>query len=387
MFLKVPLRVNTNDITTFLGIRKKVVLQTAHNKVLETHMNYNNQLEPHQIIDFFRQNPPIGFLPLSIDINGENIPSFIAKFDLLITADKTAKKVLRPVHFLIPKPLTHFVGTTVSEYSLYPRKSDPDVIPDAILEKFKNTKASLLVVKDLSLESPLLDSDENNFSIKLMEAFRKRKFIIMHGEALAYVPITFSSVEEYLQRFSKSRKKNFKRKLKSLDYISIKSVKTGDSFFTDDIIDKLYDLYFNVYTDSSVHFDLLSKEFFRNTLRDGECGGIVFIYRREDLIIGFNLCFIVRNYLVDKYIGLLYPESYEYNLYFISWFYNLEYCIRNKLSHYVAGWTDPEIKSRLGASFTYTFHAVYVKNRVLRFFLQRVKRFFESDRTVIESLE
>jgi hypothetical protein len=350
-------------------------------------MKYNNQLEPGQIVENFIGNPPAGFSYHEIRTDGRIIPSFLAKFDLLITAEKTAKKLLSPVHFLIPKPRTMFVGTTVSEYSLYPVGSDPEKVPAAVKKAFGGTNASLLVAKDMSSESPLLDEGERDYSRKLIESFRKEKFVIMHGEALAYVPITFSSVDEFMQKFSKSRKKDFRRKLRSLNEITIEPVKTGDAFFTDEMVDTLYELYHKVYLDSTVHFDLLSKDFFRKTFRDADCNGVVFIYRRENRILGFNLCFIVRNYLVDKYIGLSYPESHEYNLYFISWFYNLEYCIKNNLTHYVAGWTDPEIKSYLGADFTYTFHAVYVKNPVLRFLLRRVKRFFEADKTVVESLE
>ena len=56
-----------------------------------------------------------------------------------------------------------------------------------------------------------------------------------------------------------------------------------------------------------------------------------------------------------------------------------ELCFGKGLKTYVAGWTDPEIKSYLGARFTFTKHAVYIRNPVLRFVLSRLKRLFESD--------
>ena len=81
----------------------------------------------------------------------------------------------------------------------------------------------------------------------------------------------------------------------------------------------------------------------------------------------------------EKYIGLKYPEAKETNLYFLSWFENLQYALTHNLSMYVAGWTDPEVKASLGASFTMTNHAVYFRSSVLRFLLTPFKRFFESD--------
>ena len=64
----------------------------------------------------------------------------------------------------------------------------------------------------------------------------------------------------------------------------------------------------------------------------------------------------------------------------MSWFHNLEYALAHGFRYYVAGWTDPEIKRELGARFTFTEHAVYVRNPVLRTLLRPFKRLFEADR-------
>jgi len=47
----------------------------------------------------------------------------------------------------------------------------------------------------------------------------------------------------------------------------------------------------------------------------------------------------------------------------------------------VAGWTDPEVKSFLGARMTFTRHAVYARNSLLRALLRRLGGHFESDRS------
>ena len=97
-------------------------------------------------------------------------------------------------------------------------------------------------------------------------------------------------------------------------------------------------------------------------------------------LIGWNLCFEHGGMLVDKYMGLAYPEAREHNLYAVSWMENLDYARRQGLRYYVAGWTDPEVKAELGARFTFTRHAVYPRNRLLRWLMRHIAGRFEGDR-------
>ena len=59
---------------------------------------------------------------------------------------------------------------------------------------------------------------------------------------------------------------------------------------------------------------------------------------------------------------------------------NLAYALERGLSHYVAGWTDPQVKRQLGARFTFTRHAVYIRHPLLRALGRRMAGRFESDR-------
>lgn len=81
-----------------------------------------------------------------------------------------------------------------------------------------------------------------------------------------------------------------------------------------------------------------------------------------------------------------YPAAREHNLYFVSWFVNLQYALAHKLTHYVAGWTDPQVKKSLGAQFVFTSHAVHVRNPLVRNLLRPFKSLFESDSKVIERI-
>ncbi len=201
----------------------------------------------------------------------------------------------------------------------------------------------------------------------------------MAGQALAYVPIDFAGPEQYLAARSASRRKDLRRKLKSRSELAIAAMPTGGAFADPALLAELHALYLAVHAQSEVHFDLLTPQFFKAVLTDATNGGIVFMYRHRGALIGYNLCFVCGDKLVDKFIGLRYPQARELNLYFVSWMHNLEYALAAGLKYYVAGWTDPQVKQDLGASFTWTEHAVGVRNRVLRLVLRGMRPLFESD--------
>ncbi len=348
-------------------------------------MKLINRIEPENLINTFMAEPPEGFQSISIDTGNGFIPGFIMKFNILTTTDEKIKKLLSKVGFLIPKPKAMFIGTTVTEYSIFPEDIPPDKTRKLILSRLKEIRSSFLIVKDIPLDSPLLSDEENRASKEIMKNLEENKFQIIYGEALAFVRININSIDEYLKLFSRSRRKDIKRKLKSKDEITVEEISTGDPFFDNETVSFLYMLYMNVYNQSTIHFDLLTESFFKRLFQ--EENGLVFLYRNNGKIIGFNLCYRAGNKLIDKYIGLDYPDARTFNLYFVSWINNIDYCIKNRLEFFVAGWSDPEIKANLGSEFTFTYHAIYLKNPLLRFILKKIKFLLEADKNLLEKLK
>ncbi|WP_229722358.1 GNAT family N-acetyltransferase [Xylophilus rhododendri] len=342
-----------------------------------------NALEPPALARQFAACPPEGFVVA--DVLGA--PLFVAPFDLLTTADDALKQraaalpgFARWSRWL--RIRTAFVGTTATEYAPLPADAAPAALVAALREG-PGRQHRLTIVKDLPQQSPLLADEDNAVSEAFIQALQARGFVAVEGQALAYVPIDFADGDAYLARLSTSRRKNLKRKLRSRAELEILRLPTGPAFADDAAVDAYYALYQGVFAQSEIHFDKLGREFFAGLLRDADNGGIVFEYRRQadGVLLGWNLCFEYGGKLVDKYIGLAYPAAREVNLYFVSWMVNLEYAIERGLSHYIAGWTDPEVKAQLGASFTFTRHMVYVRNPLLRALARRFAGRFESDRT------
>ena len=339
-----------------------------------------NLLEPEALVDLFLQHPPKGFAVAS----EAGLPVFGTDFDLLTTLEPSALAKIRrlPLFGLWSRLLrfpARFAGTTATEYVPLPRDAEPGALLDAFRDRCAAGQ-SLLIVKDVPEVSPLLGAEDNEAAMRLARIAPDKGFIVVEGQALAYVPIDFADTEEYLSRLSKSRRKNLRRKLKSRERLEIEAVPLGDARFGSlDALEEMYALYLGVYDQSEIHFDLLTRDFFAGLLQSREIAGVVFCYRHGGELVGYNICLEHGGMLIDKYIGLRYPQARELDLYFVSWFVNLEYALSRGLRFYVAGWTDPEVKASLGARFTFTRHLVWVRNPALRRILYRFRHWFESD--------
>lgn len=351
-------------------------------------MSSYHQLEPEALLQQFAQHPPEGFSLLP----GAPALAFTAPFDLLTTADPGLKAGLLawPGGAWLARRLrwrTDFVGTTVTEYAPLPRSLSPQALAQAL--RAMAGRRQLTIVKDLPQACPLLPDSDNAHAQATLTALAAQGFVLLEGQALAYVPMDFTSLDGYLAGLSSSRRKNLRRKLKSREQLCIQRIPTGAAFADDSLVDSYYALFEAVYAQSEVHFDKLTRGFIAALLRDTADSpnhGLVFEYRQRQpdgkagALLGWNLCFEHDGKLLDKYIGLSYPDARAANLYFVSWMVNLEYALERGLSHYVAGWTDPEVKAQLGARFSFTRHAVFIRNPLLRAVGRRFARHFESDR-------
>ena len=339
-----------------------------------------NLIEPPSLVRDFMAHPPLGFAALELQ---GSIPAFTANLDVLSTMEPGVRRRIEGLPFAHwwrrwLRLRTCFVGTTVTEYALLPQGCAPEHLIDNLLRDA--AQYPLIIIKDLPVEAALVGEPAYAYSTAVARAASAAGFLLLEGQALAYVPIDFESIEQYLARMPRLRRKEFRRKWKSSERVEIEEIPTGDARLRDaTLLEQCYALYRNVYAQSTIQFDLLSSEFFSAVLHDGANRGVLFAYRVHGELIGINLCFMHEGRLIDKDLGLAYPQAREHDLYFVSWFHNLSHALTHGLRCYVAGWTDPEVKRRLGARFTFTRHAVYIRNPLLRQALRPFKRSFEAD--------
>jgi hypothetical protein len=338
-------------------------------------------IEPAGLVDSFLRHPPQGF---TTGLTALGMPTFVAPFDLLTTANARLAAGVRKLPLFrhwcgLLTWRARFVGCTVTEYAPLAARVSAAAIAQGLLDQY-GREHRILIVKDLAVDSPLLDASANAQSRLLASALENAGFVLLEGMSLAWLPMDFHSLDAHIARQSSRRRADLRRKLKTRVSIEIEVLPTGADWFTDDaVIAMLYRLYGNVYAQSEVHFDLLQEGFFRELLRDRGSGGVLFVYRHAGQLIGWKLCYENGGMLLDKFVGFAYPQAREHNLYFISWFHCLEYALERGLSHFVAGWTDATVKRYLGARTTRTQHAVYMRNPLLRSGLRRLAKYFETE--------
>jgi hypothetical protein len=59
---------------------------------------------------------------------------------------------------------------------------------------------------------------------------------------------------------------------------------------------------------------------------------------------------VYEDLMIDKFIGFDYENAFPYSLYFVSWCFNIEWCLKHSIRFYQTGQTDYEPKIKLGGS-------------------------------------
>ncbi|MEZ4489595.1 MAG: hypothetical protein R3F51_18560, partial [Cyanobacteriota/Melainabacteria group bacterium] len=214
-----------------------------------------NSLEPPSLPEAFYQNPPEGFRALKIATsNGDTAPAFFADFDILTTLDDEHRWIIDLLAKVKASGLTTmptlFAGTTVTEYTGYPHLNEKGCSEyvEKLVEEALDRKASLLIIKDLPQNSPLLSTEENLIADKIMDiCAADKRFLVVEGQALAYVPIDFATIDEYLSRSGKKTRKDLRRKIRSRANLQVEAAPTGRIFHDQSLLNQMYEQYLNVY--------------------------------------------------------------------------------------------------------------------------------------------
>jgi len=347
-----------------------------------------NVIEPTAFVELFRKYPPQDFL---VKTEPFGIPIFTMNLDLLTTMDEALSARIRRLPFYrywgrFLRLSSSFCGTTTTEHCPLPKNVSAKAFMEALHVAYADSQA-LFIVKDLPNNSPLVSDEDNAYADELARIADSMGYIVVEGEALAYNNVDFSSEDEYLARLSSARRKNLRRKLRSREMLGVDVLPLGDPFFDDDsVADELYALFKQVYDNSLIHFDLLTKDYLTALVRSKDISGVVFRYVQGERTVGYNICLTHGNMLIDKTIAMDYALSRAVNLYHISWMENLRYARTHGYTCYVSGCTAIEAKASLGASFTMTRHLVWVRNPVLRHLLRLCRGLFESDSKTLKKV-
>jgi predicted N-acyltransferase len=301
-------------------------------------------------------------------------PLFVADFYLDIVLEGWVKNIMGFIRRFIPRFFilkTLFCGSPFGENGILGIPQDASeghLLIDKIVQVMgrfcKENGIPLTIFKDFLEEStPLLDSLEQKGFFKT-ESFPSVR-----------LELNFNSLEEYYGSLSPSTRKDLRRKIKkaySNHKIKIRVVES-----VEDIIDDVYKLYLNTYHAGDVKFECLTKEFFINVSKNLKPHTKYFLYYVEGRLAAFNLCFVYDHLLIDKFIGFDYEVAHQYSLYFVSWCFNIEWCLKNSIRSYQVGQTDYSPKIKLGGSLIPLYAYVKHNNCLFNFIIKLLAAFLK----------
>lgn len=297
------------------------------------------------------------------------IPFFISEFPLTTLIDGKIHKIANRFKNFLKLRLI-FMGSITTEEFYFGISKEESLrsVMEGALEKIsdlcKKEKIAGIVFYNLSEKDKLLAGYLNE------EGFFK-----MESLPSTIIRIEGSSVEEYIKTLSRNTRKDLRKKLKKSSSQVQLVTKIRDH--VDDIIDEIYRLYMNNFDESSVHFEVLTADFFRKISKNMPGVAKFFITYDKEKIVAFNLCFIKGEFCIDKFIGLDSELAHKYHLYFTTLYHNLDWCIKNGIRFYQPGATDYHPKIRFGAKLIPLFIYSKALNPALNYFLKSIFRLIE----------
>jgi predicted N-acyltransferase len=201
-----------------------------------------------------------------------------------------------------------------------------------------------------------------------------RGYASIGGLPTAWLDIDFKTIDDYLARLSSGTRKDMRRKMKSFDEIRVE-LRTDLGAFLPEVMA----LYRDTRSRSELQFEELTSGYFQGILARMPGRSFCALYFAEDKLLAANLIVHDGRVAIDKFFCMDGEKGRPYNLYFLSWFTNLRYCLDNGLSRYQSGQAHYENKLRLGSKLT--ANAMYFRHRnpLLQRLLRLVSPLFSAD--------
>jgi len=201
-----------------------------------------------------------------------------------------------------------------------------------------------------------------------------RGYASIGGLPTAWLDVDFKTIDEYLARLSSGTRKDMRRKMKSFEQVRVE-IRTEFGEF----LPQVMALYHDTRNRSDWQFEELTSEYFEGIL--ARMGGRSYcaFYFVEDTLLAANLIVHDDRIAIDKFFCMEGEKGRPYNLYFLSWFTNLRYCLDHGISRYQSGQAYYENKVRLGSKLTANAMFFRHRNPVLQGLLRLVSPLFSTD--------
>jgi hypothetical protein len=237
-------------------------------------------------------------------------PFFILDQDLVAGMGPRARAPIAWIRRLLPRCLmlrTLMVGCVAGEGHLDADESSLGAnagrLASAIVGHARDLKAPLIVLKEFpkAYREPLA-------------CFLDRGFSRVPSLPMTRLNIDYANFDDYMNKALNSATR---RKLRKKFRIAALAPPIQMSVVEDvtPLINQVYPLYLQTYGRSKLHFEKLTKEFFRGVGRLMPDRVRFFVWRQDARIVAFCLCMLEGDAIYAEYIGLDYSVALRLHLY------------------------------------------------------------------------
>jgi predicted N-acyltransferase len=194
------------------------------------------------------------------------------------------------------------------------------------------------------------------------------------GMPTAWLDINFDTIDGYLTTLSSGTRKDMRRKLRGREQVRVEYLIDFGEW-----LPSVMQLYLETRGRSEWQFEELTPAYFDGILKSMPGRSFCSMYFVDDELLAANLIVHDDDRLIDKFFCMDAEKGRPYNLYYLSWFTNLEYCLRHGIRRYQSGQAYYSNKVRLGSSLTP--NAMYFRHRnpVLQFILKTISPLLTAD--------
>ncbi len=195
---------------------------------------------------------------------------------------------------------------------------------------------------------------------------------------MTQLSLPYANFEEYLSGIGYMTRKGLRRKFRRAERAAKIEMEVVNDISAD--VDEIYPLYLQVHERSSLKFETLTKDYFREVGKQMPDRARFFVWRQNRKIIAFALCFVHGDMIYDEALGLDYEIALDLHLYFYTLRDVLSWAMANGLRQYCSGPLNYDPKLHLGHELApldlYVMHTSSLLNPIFR----RVLKYLEPTR-------
>jgi peptidoglycan biosynthesis/recognition FemAB-like protein len=203
---------------------------------------------------------------------------------------------------------TLMIGCSAGEAHLAATETLPvdivaETLSNGIIKQARSLNAKLIVLKEFPSRYR-----------KVLHCFVQCGFARAPSMPMTMLDITYDSFDAYMVKALKSSsRKKLRKNLEATAGVSDINMSVTDDAAS--FVDEIYPLYLQVFERSSMQFEKLTKDFFRQLGQRMNDKVRFFVWRRGNALVAFSLCMVQGDSLYAEYVGFDYTVALDLHLY------------------------------------------------------------------------